>query len=84
MAVCSVAVIMFISAKYKDGFIKNIANQLPRREMLVFPEIIVTAVTCALYFFGYSVCTIAAGAVFFGNTFIAFSFPAIHGPFLSP
>lgn len=77
MAVCSVAVIIFVSAKYKSGFIKNIANQLPRREMLVFPEIIVTAVACALYFFGYSVCTIAAGAIFFGNTFIAFSFPAI-------
>ena len=41
MILCSIAVIIFVSAKYKNGFIKNIANQLPRREMLVFPEIIV-------------------------------------------
>ena len=77
MAVCSVAVILFVSAKYKNGFIKNIANQLPRREMLIFPEIIVTAVACALYFFGYSVGTIAAGAVFLGKAFITVSFFAI-------
>lgn len=77
MILCSIAVIIFVSAKYKNGFIKNIANQLPRREMLVFPEIIVAFVACALHFFIYSFCTITAGAVFFGNTFIDFSFFAI-------
>ena len=76
MVLCAVAVIIFVGAKYKNGFIKNIANQLPRRELLVFPEIIVSSVACAFYFFAYSVCTIAAGAVFFGNTFITFSFLA--------
>lgn len=74
MALCAVAVIIFVSAKYKNGFIKNIANQLPRRDLLVFPEIIVSSVACALYFFAYSACTIVAGAVIFGNTFITFSF----------
>lgn len=74
MALCAVAVIIFVSAKYKNGFIKNIANQLPQRELLVFPEIIVSSVACALYFFAYSTCTIVAGAVIFGNTFITFSF----------
>ena len=74
MVLCAVAVIIFVSAKYKNGFIKNIANQLPRRELLVFSEIIVTFVACALYFFAYSICTIVAGAVFFGNTFITFPF----------
>lgn len=74
MVLCAVAVIIFESAKYKNGFIKNIANQLSRRELLAFPEIIVSSVACALYFFAYSICTIAAGAVFFGNTFITFSF----------
>ena len=73
MVLCAVAAISFVSAKYKNGFIKNIANQFPWRELLVFPEIIVTAVTCALCFFVYSICTIAAGAAFFGNTFIKFS-----------
>ena len=29
MILCAVAVIIFVSAKYKNGFIKNIANQLP-------------------------------------------------------
>ena len=74
MVLCAVAVIIFVSAKYKNGFIKNIANQLPRRELMIFPEIIVTSVACALYFFAYSICIIAAGAAFFGNTFITFSF----------
>lgn len=77
MVLCTVSVILFVSAKYKDGFIKNIANQLPRRELLVFPEIIVAAIACALYFLVYSVCTIVAGAVIFENTFITFSFFAI-------
>ena len=74
MVLCAVAVIIFVSAKYKNGFIKNIANQLSQRELLVFPEIIISSVACALYFFAYSICTIAAGVVFFGNTFITFSF----------
>lgn len=74
MALCAVAVIIFVSAKYKNGFIKNIANQLSQRELLVLPEIIVSSVACALYFFTYSICTIAAGAVIFGNTFITLSF----------
>ncbi len=77
MILCAVAVIIFVSGKYKNGFIKNIANYLPRREMFVLPEIIVSFVACALYFFVYSICTIAAGAIFFGNTFIDFSFFAI-------
>ena len=77
MIICAVSVIIFASAKYKNGFIKNVANQLPRREMLVFSEVIEVFVACALYFFVYSFCTITAGAVFFGNTFITFSFSAI-------
>ena len=77
MALCAVAVIIFVSAKYKNGFIKNIANQLSRHELLVVPEIIVTFAACALYFFAYSICTIAAGKLFFGNTFITFPFFAI-------
>lgn len=74
MMLCAVSVILFVSAKYKDGFIKNIANQLSQRELMVFPEIIVSSVACALYFFAYSICTIVAGAAIFGNTFITFSF----------
>ena len=74
MVLCAVAVTIFVSAKYNNGFIKNIANQLSRRELMVFPEIIVSSVACALYFFTYSICTITAGAVFFGNTFINFPF----------
>lgn len=77
MILCAIAVIIFVSAKYKNGFIKNIANQLPRREMLVVPEIISAFVICALHFFTYSFCTIIAGAAFFGNTFMNFSFFAI-------
>ena len=77
MMLCAAAVLVFVSAKYKNGFIKNIANQLPRREMLVFPEIIVTFVICALHFLIYTFCTITAGAAFLGNTFMNFSIFAI-------
>lgn len=77
MILCVIAVLVFVSTKYKNGFIKNIANQLPRREMLVFPEIIVIFVICALHFLIYTFCTITAGAAFFGNTFMDFSFFAI-------
>lgn len=77
MALCAVAVIIFVNAKYKNGFIKNIANQLPRHELLVVPEIIVTFAACALHFFAYSICTIAAGKLFWENTFITSSFFAI-------
>lgn len=77
MILCAVTVTIFVSAQYKNGFIKNIANQLPRREMLVLPEIIVSFVACALHFFAYSLFTITAGAIFFGNTFIDVSFFAI-------
>lgn len=76
MILCAIAVIIFVSAKYKNGFIKNIANQLPRHEMLVFPEIIVAFVACALHFFIFILYDYRR-AVFLGNTFIDFSFFAI-------
>lgn len=77
MVLCALSAIIFVSAKYKGGFIKNTANLVYRREMLLFPEIIVTAISSALHFFVYSVCTIGAWAAFLGNTFNSFSFPAI-------
>ena len=77
MALCAVAVIIFVSTKYKNGFIKNVANQLPQRELLVIPEIIVAFAGCALYFFAYSICTIITGKLLLGNTFISFPFFAI-------
>ena len=74
MILCAVAVIIFVSGKYKNGFIKNIANYLPRREMLVLPEIIVSFVACALLFFVYSICTIAAGQSFLEIRLLIFPF----------
>lgn len=72
MILCTASVTMFVNAKYKGGFIKNIANYLPRREMLIFPDILMVAVVCALHFFVYSTCTIGVWEVFFGNTFLSF------------
>lgn len=77
MVLCAVSVIIFASAKYKGGFIKNITILLPHREMLIFPEIVVMAIACALHFLVYSACTIGAWGVFWGNAFISFSLPAI-------
>lgn len=77
MILCSLAVLMFVSAKYRNGFVKNIANQFPHREMLVLSEILVAFIVCALHFFIYSFCTITAGLIVFGNMFMDFSFFAI-------
>lgn len=77
MMLCAIFVIMFVSAEYKDGFIKNIAGQLPCRGMLIFPKVSVIAVACALYFSVFFGCIIAVGAIVFGNSFIVFSAPAI-------
>ncbi len=77
MILCALSTIIFVSAKYKGGFIKNTANLVSRREMLLFPEIIIMAIANALHFFLYSACTIGAWAALLGNTFITVSFPAI-------
>lgn len=77
MILCAIFVVVFVSAEYKDGFIKNIAGQLPYRGMLIFPEVIVIAVACALYFSAYFGCIIAAGGIVFGNSFVAISVFAI-------
>ena len=75
MVLCALSAIIFVSAKYKGGFIKNVANLVSHREMLLFPETIVTVIASALHFFVYLACTIGAWAVLLGNTFIAVSFP---------
>lgn len=77
MILCAIFVVVFVSAEYKDGFIKNIAGQLPYRGMLIFPEVVVIAVACALYFSAYFGCVIAVGAIIFRYSFIAISVPAI-------
>lgn len=77
MVLCTVSVTMFVNAKYKGGFIKNIVNYLPRRELLIFPDVIMIAVICVLHFFVYSVCTIGAWEAFWGNAFISASVSAI-------
>lgn len=74
MILCTVSVTIFVNSKYKGGFIKNIANYLLRREMLIIPDIIMLALICALHFFVYSACTIGAWEAILGNAFI--SFPA--------
>ena len=77
MVLCAITGIIFASAKYKWGFIKNIIIPLPCREMLIFSEIVMMAIVCALHFLVYSACTIGAWEIFLGNAFISFSFPAI-------
>lgn len=74
MTLCTVSAIIFVNPKYKGGFIKNIANDLPRREMLIIPDVILLAVVCALHFFVYSACIVGAWEVILGNAFV--SFPA--------
>lgn len=77
MILCAVFVIVFVSAEYKDGFIKNIAGRLPCRGMLIFSQAVVIAAACILYFSIFFGCIIVVGAIVFENSFIAFSVPAI-------
>ena len=81
MVLCAVATILFASAKYRNGFIKNIVGQLPRREWLVLPEIAVLWVLCALCFLAYASGVVIAGAALFGRAFLAVPWAAF-GRFL--
>ncbi len=40
MVLCALSAIIFVSAKYKGGFIKNVANLVSHREMLLFPRLL--------------------------------------------
>ena len=77
MILCTVSVTIFVNAKYKGGFIKNIANYLFHREMLIISDVIMLALVCALHFFVYSACTIGAWEAILGNAFISFPVYAI-------
>ena len=77
MIVCAVFVIVFVSAEYRDGFIKNIAGCLPCRGMLILSEAVVIAAACVLYLSAFFGCIMVVGAIAFENSFIAVSASAI-------
>ena len=61
---------LFVNAEQKRGYIKNIAGQIPRREMLAFSKLPAVAVLVFLLLFIFSIANWAASAVFFRGRLI--------------
>lgn len=56
---------LFVNAEQKRGYIKNIAGQIPRREMLALSKMPAVAVQVFVLLTVYSIANLAAEAVFF-------------------
>lgn len=66
---CIIFVALFISAEQKNGYIKNIAGQFPRREMMIISKFITIAVQVLLMVLLFSAAVTAAGFVMWGKEF---------------
>lgn len=69
MLSCSVLVSIFVNAEQRNGFIKNIAGQLPNRGALALSKIITAVFGTLLLMVCLLVCGIAAGVIFYGDGF---------------
>lgn len=56
---------LFVNAEQKRGYIKNIAGQIPRREMLALSKMPAVAVQVFMLFTAYSIAYLIAEAVLF-------------------
>lgn len=56
---------LFVNAEQKRGYIKNIAGQIPRREMLALSKLPAVAVQVLLLFVVFAIANLAAGAIIF-------------------
>lgn len=66
---CIIFVALFVSAEQKNGYIKNIAGQFPRREMMIISKFITIAVQVFLMVLLFSTAVTAAGFVMWGKAF---------------
>lgn len=56
---------LFVNAEQKRGYIKNIAGQIPRREMLALSKLPAIAVQVFFLFVIYTIASLVSGAIFF-------------------
>ncbi|MBD5482841.1 MAG: hypothetical protein HDR15_10050 [Lachnospiraceae bacterium] len=56
---------LFVNAEQKRGYIKNIAGQIPRREMLALSKLPAIAVQVFFLFVVYTIAGLVSGAIFF-------------------
>ncbi|MBD5531004.1 MAG: hypothetical protein HDQ98_02205 [Lachnospiraceae bacterium] len=56
---------LFVNAEQKRGYIKNIAGQIPRREMLALSKLPAVAVQVFFLFTAYSIASLVSSAIFF-------------------
>lgn len=56
---------LFVNAEQKRGYIKNIAGQIPRREMLALSKLPAIAVQVLLLFAVFTIANLVSGAIIF-------------------
>lgn len=61
---------LFVNGEQKNGFVKNIAGQLPNRGMLAVSKLFAAAVQVFVIFVIYCLSVAAAGRFYFGERFV--------------
>lgn len=70
LLLCVIFVPIFVHAEYKNGYIKNIAGQLPNRGVLASSKLVAVAVQVLILFAGYMFFSAIAGKIFFGDAIV--------------
>jgi len=70
LLLCVIFVPLFVHAEYKNGYIKNIAGQLPNRGVLVVSKLVAVSVQILILFVGYILWAGIAGKIFFKDTLV--------------
>lgn len=70
LLLCAIFVPLFVHAEYKNGYIKNIAGQLPNRGVLVVSKLVAVAVQVFFLFVSYILWAGIAGLIFFKDTLV--------------
>lgn len=70
---------LFVNAEQKKGYIKNIAGQIPRREMLALSKLPAVAVQVFILFSVFCITNLAASAIFFRGRLIFENSGALAG-----
>lgn len=66
---CVIFAAIFTNADYKNGYIKNIAGQFPRREQLVASKFIVIAFQVLVMVVVFTISIVVSGYVMWGSDF---------------
>lgn len=70
LLLCAIFIPLFVHAEYKNGYIKNIAGQLPNRGALVCSKLVAVAVQILVIFIGYILWSAVAANIFFKDTLV--------------